>query len=119
MKEMIEDDAHDLTVNIAEFMGMPPEAFHHLVKNAFEEFARKQSSAPQWQPIETAPEGFDGKRFHYVLFRGTSKGNSFQGYAHVSGWMDSNRKPVHNYSYVLNIIDWMPLPEPPQSEPPK
>ena len=69
-----------------------------------------------WQPIETAPDGYDGKRFHSVLFRGTSRGGSFAGYAYVSGWMDRNRQPVHSYGYKLNITHWMPLPPAPSED---
>lgn len=51
-----------------------------------------------WQPIETAPHGYDGTRFVYVLFLGWSKSGSFGGPVVVSGWMDGHRKPVHSYS---------------------
>lgn len=64
-----------------------------------------------WQPIETAPNGYDGTAFHRVLFRGRSKAGSFSGYAYVSGWMDHNRQPVHEYGYKLVIDAWMELPE--------
>lgn len=67
----------------------------------------------EWQDIETAPKGYDGQTWHYVLFRGVSKGRSFPGAVLVSGWMDNSRQPVHNYSYKLIITHWMPLPDPP------
>lgn len=64
-----------------------------------------------WQPIETAPEGYDGKRFRHVLFRGYSAGGSFAGPVYVSGWMDSERKPVQWYHYKLKITDWTEIPK--------
>lgn len=68
-----------------------------------------------WQPIETAPIGYDGKHFHHVLFLGVSRGRSFAGEVIVSGWMDRGRTPVHGYSYKLTITHWRPLPDPPVS----
>ncbi len=62
-----------------------------------------------WQPLETAPVGYDGKKFNHVLFRGVSKARSFSGPVYVSGWMDNNRKPVHEYAYKLIITGWKPL----------
>ncbi len=66
-----------------------------------------------WQPIETAPPGYtaDAGGFHYVLFLGYSKAGSFAGPVMVSGWMDSQRKPVVHYSYKLRLTHWMPLPD--------
>ena len=85
-----------------------------VFQRASERLRGEAASAPAptsgWQPIETAPKGYDGQRFHYVLFRGTSRGGSFAGYAYVSGYMDNNRQPVHSYGYKLHITDWMPLP---------
>jgi hypothetical protein len=66
-----------------------------------------------WQPIATAPPGYENGKFHHVLFRGTSRGGSFAGYAYVSGWMSNDRKPMHSYSYKLDITDWMELPPDP------
>lgn len=63
-----------------------------------------------WKSIDSAPTGYDGKTFHHVLFRGRSKAGSFSGFAYVSGWMDHNRQPVHDYSYKLVIDAWMDLP---------
>jgi len=71
----------------------------------------------QWLPIETAPKGYDKDAgFHRVLFFGWSTGNSFEGGAVVSGWMDSERVPIHNYRYKLRITHWRALPAPPTSE---
>jgi len=67
-----------------------------------------------WQPIETAPNGYDGDRFHYVLFYGHSRANSFLHPVIVCGYMDHDRKPVQFYQYKLTITHWMPMPEPPQ-----
>lgn len=67
-----------------------------------------------WQPIETAPNGYDGTRFHYVLFRGVSAGRSFNHPVYVNGYMGSNREPVHYYHYKLHITHWMPCPEEPR-----
>ncbi|MDB5349106.1 MAG: hypothetical protein JWN86_353 [Planctomycetota bacterium] len=62
-----------------------------------------------WQPLETAPKGYDGVKFNHVLFRGVSKARSFSGPFYVSGWMDNDRKPVHEYAYKLIITGWKPL----------
>ena len=67
-----------------------------------------------WQPIETAPNGYDGERFHHVLFLGHSSANSFLHPVIVSGWVHHNRKPVQHYSYKLRITHWQPLPDPPK-----
>lgn len=72
--------------------------------------ASARPTPPPWQPIETAPKGYDGQRFHYVLFRGTSRGRSFAGYAYVSGYIGHDRQPVHSYSYKLDITEWTHLP---------
>ena len=79
------------------------------------EHRRAQSSAEarRWQPIETAPPGYDWERFHPVLFLGHSKGRSFDGTTIVQGWMSHKREPVHNYNYKLVITHWMPLPPTP------
>jgi len=66
-----------------------------------------------WQPIESAPKGYDGKRFQYVLFWGVSSGRSFDHPVIVCGYMDHDRTPVQFYSYKLRITHWMPLPSPP------
>ena len=72
--------------------------------------AREHAAAQgDWQPLETAPVGYDGKRFNHVLFRGVSKARSFSGPVYVSGWMDNDRKPVHEYAYKLIITGWKPL----------
>lgn len=75
----------------------------------------KAASCPHvWQPIATAPVGYDGNKWTYVLFRGTSKGRSFPGTVVVQGWMgkthDGRLEPVHSYAYKLNIDAWMPVP---------
>jgi hypothetical protein len=72
--------------------------------------------ASPWQPIETAPKGYDGKRFNYILFWGTSAGRSFNHPVVVCGYMDSERKPVQFYQYKLHITHWMPVPAPPASQ---
>lgn len=64
-----------------------------------------------WKPLSTAPKGYDGGKFHHVLFRGTSKSNSFRGYAYVSGWMAGQNEPVYWYSYKLNIDAWTEIPQ--------
>jgi hypothetical protein len=69
-----------------------------------------------WMPIETAPPGYDGRKFVHVLFSGHSKSGAVSGRVYVSGWMDSNRRPIHNYAYKLVITHWMPLPAPPGSD---
>lgn len=70
-----------------------------------------------WQPIETAPDGYKDGVFTHVLFLGTSKARSFSGDVVVSGWMDHERKPVHNYSYKLIITHWQPMLAPPSPNP--
>lgn len=72
---------------------------------------------PAWQPIETAPQGYDGQRFHYVLFYGVSKAGSFNHPVVISGFMDSHREPVHYYSYKLRITHWAPHPSSPTEQP--
>lgn len=64
----------------------------------------------EWQPIATAPQGYDGQRFHYVLFKGTSRARSFFGEVVISGYMDNKNEPVYYYQYKLNITHWMELP---------
>jgi len=68
-----------------------------------------------WKPIETAPDGYDGKEFNYVLFRGYSKGRSFAHSVEVSGYMgvdnDGKRVPIHFYAYKLVITHWAPIPK--------
>lgn len=68
----------------------------------------------QWQPIATCPQGYDGKRWTYVLFYGFSKGKSFDHPVCISGWMDSDQRPVYYYSYKLTITHWMTHPDPPE-----
>lgn len=65
----------------------------------------------EWQPIETAPNGYKNNKFIYVLFYGFSK--SLGRSVIVSGWMGSERKPIHNYRYKLSITHWAPFPDPP------
>lgn len=62
-----------------------------------------------WRPIDSAPKGYDGEKFNYVLFKGYSKSGAFSGFVHISGFMDSDRKPVHFYNYKLIITHWKPL----------
>lgn len=69
----------------------------------------------EWQPIQTAPKGYDGHKWTYVLFWGVSKGRSFAHPVVVSGYMDSNRKPIYYYSYRLVITHWAPMLESPQA----
>lgn len=68
-----------------------------------------------WQPIATAPVGYDGTRWTYVLFKGYSKGRSFPGEVVVSGWMGKTHEgklaPVHSYGYKLVITHWRPMLE--------
>ncbi len=64
-----------------------------------------------WQPLASAPKGYDpGTGFHYVIFKGTSRGKSFSGEVVVTGYMSSTREPVHSYGYKLNITHWMEQP---------
>jgi hypothetical protein len=69
-----------------------------------------------WQPIETAPKGYDGTRFNYVLFWGVSAGRSFDHPVVVIGYMDHDRTPVQFYRYKLHITHWRPLPPAPGTE---
>jgi hypothetical protein len=62
-----------------------------------------------WQPMSTAPKGYDGEKWTHILFKATSKAGSFHGVVYVSGWMDHENKPVTNYSYKLNFLGWKPL----------
>lgn len=70
----------------------------------------------EWQPIETAPKGYDGHKFTRILFKGYSKASSFSHDVYISGYMDSEREPVYFYRYKLVITHWMPLPESPNTK---
>lgn len=78
------------------------------------EFVTRQQQDPDgWRPIATAPKGYDGETWTYVLFKGYSKGKSFPGEVVVSGWMgtthDGKLAPVYDYAYKLVITRWRPM----------
>lgn len=85
-------------------------AWFHSAMQVGAEMVEADAAQQQWQPIETAPPGYADGRFVYVLFRGVSRGRSFDGDVVVSGWMDRNQTPVHSYGYKLTITHWMPKP---------
>jgi hypothetical protein len=94
-------------------------AWFHSAMQVGAEMVEADAAQQQWQPIETAPPGYADGRFVYVLFRGVSRGRSFDGDVVVSGWMDRNQTPVHSYGYKLTITHWMPKPALASPAPPK
>lgn len=88
-------------------------AFGEILKQALAQREQWQPAGALIRPLGDAPVGYDGEKFNHVIFVATSKSGAFSGRVYVSGWMDHHRKPVHNYSYALNIIGWMPLPTAP------
>lgn len=68
-----------------------------------------------WYPIETVPKGDHGDKWqHPVMFSGYAKAGSFRGRVCVTGWVGSDRRPVHNYRYALTITHWMEQPVDPE-----
>lgn len=93
-----------------------------LACDAIEHHLRVAAPAPrrregQWQPIETAPQ--EAKQI-LVYLKGTAGLGIYRAYwnAAIGEWLASSYDHCDMFPPGSTLTHWMPLPDPPQGEPP-